>query len=57
MNNDDVKKVLPLFEGAAETGKIKKKSFNFWVVIKLVITQFNFSPLNLNDNYKNDQIG
>ncbi|KAI3814458.1 hypothetical protein L1987_14098 [Smallanthus sonchifolius] len=32
MSKDDVKKVLPLFEGAVETGKIKKKSFSNWVV-------------------------
>ncbi|CAH1425270.1 unnamed protein product [Lactuca virosa] len=47
MNNDDVKKVLPLFEGAAETGKIKKKSFSFWVVN--VYKERKFLALSLKD--------
>ncbi|GJS51472.1 mechanosensitive ion channel protein 10-like protein, partial [Tanacetum coccineum] len=47
MTRDDVKKVLPLFEGAVETGKIKKKSFNNWVVN--VYKERKYLALSLND--------
>ncbi|PWA70204.1 mechanosensitive ion channel MscS, LSM domain protein [Artemisia annua] len=47
MTIDDVKKVLPLFEGAVETGKIKKKSFNNWVVN--VYKERKYLALSLND--------
>nr|XP_043626266.1 mechanosensitive ion channel protein 10-like isoform X2 [Erigeron canadensis] len=47
MNKDDVKKVLPLFEGAVESGKIKKKSFNNWVVN--VYKERKFLALSLKD--------
>ncbi|KAK9060831.1 hypothetical protein SSX86_021537 [Deinandra increscens subsp. villosa] len=47
MTKDDVKKVLPLFEGAVETGKIKKKSFSNWVVN--VYKERKFLGLSLND--------
>lgn len=47
MNKDDVEKVLPLFEGAVETGKIKKKSFCYWVVN--VYKERKFLALSLND--------
>lgn len=42
MNKEDLKKVLPLFEGAVETGQIKKKSFVNWVVITLIIFSHSF---------------
>ncbi|XP_071715784.1 mechanosensitive ion channel protein 10-like [Rutidosis leptorrhynchoides] len=47
MNKDDVKKVLPLFEGAVETGRIKKKSFKNWVVN--VYKERKFLALSLKD--------
>ncbi|MFS7991261.1 putative mechanosensitive ion channel MscS, LSM domain superfamily [Helianthus anomalus] len=47
MRVEDVKKVLPLFEGAVETGKIKKKIFSNWVVN--VYKERKFLALSLND--------
>ncbi|KAK1413834.1 hypothetical protein QVD17_29570 [Tagetes erecta] len=47
MSKDDVKKVLPLFEGAVETGRIKRKSFSNWVVN--VYKERKFLALSLND--------
>ncbi|XP_076890629.1 mechanosensitive ion channel protein 10-like isoform X2 [Bidens hawaiensis] len=47
MSKDDLKKVLPLFEGAVETGKIKKKAFSNWVVS--VYKERKFLALSLND--------
>ncbi|KAI7730589.1 hypothetical protein M8C21_021113 [Ambrosia artemisiifolia] len=47
MSQDDVKKVLPLFEGAVETGRIKKKAFSNWVVS--VYKERKFLALSLND--------
>ncbi|TKY72848.1 Mechanosensitive ion channel protein 10 [Spatholobus suberectus] len=32
MNNEEVENVLPLFEGAVETGRIKRKSLKNWLV-------------------------
>ena len=32
MKKEEVDNVLPLFEGAAETGKIKRKSLKNWLV-------------------------
>ncbi|KAL4589447.1 hypothetical protein LXL04_002354 [Taraxacum kok-saghyz] len=47
MDSDDVKKVLSLFQGAVETGKIKKKFFSKWVVN--VYKERKFLALSLND--------
>ncbi|KAL8215494.1 hypothetical protein R6Q57_022331 [Mikania cordata] len=47
LSKDDVKKVLPLFEGAVETGRIKKKSFSNWVVN--VYKERKFLALSLKD--------
>lgn len=41
LSKEEVDIVLPLFEGAIETGKIKKSAFRNWVVIT------NFSYLRL----------
>lgn len=32
MNKEEVDSLLPLFEGAVETGKIKRSTFKYWVV-------------------------
>lgn len=37
MRKEEVVDVLPLFAGAAETGKIKKSSLRNWVVRFLVV--------------------
>jgi hypothetical protein len=47
--------VLPMFEGASETGKIKKKSLKTWVVMKIsnaiTIFLYNMHPPFLNTFY------
>ncbi|KAJ9538421.1 hypothetical protein OSB04_031154 [Centaurea solstitialis] len=47
MNEEDVKKVLSLFQGAVETGKIKRKLFSNWVVN--VYKERKFLALSPND--------
>ncbi|XP_024980652.1 mechanosensitive ion channel protein 10-like isoform X1 [Cynara cardunculus var. scolymus] len=47
MDEDDVKKVFSLFQGAVETGKIKRKPFSNWVVN--VYKERKFLALSLND--------
>jgi hypothetical protein len=41
MKKEEVDNVLPLFEGAAETGKIKRKSLKNWLVSSLA----NYFPI------------
>ena len=42
MKNEEVENVLPLFEGAVETGRIKRKSLKNWLVKSLQTVNATF---------------
>jgi hypothetical protein len=45
LNKDEIETIMPMFEGAPETGKIKKSALRNWVASSFFLTNATFFSL------------